>query len=294
MNVGLFALGINRATTPAIVRRTAAGAERCGFATLWVGEHVVLFDRQDSKYPYSADGEFPLDGGADWLDPFITLTFAAAVTSKIRLATGICLVPEHNPLVLAKEIASLDRLSGGRFAFGVGIGWSAEEFAALGLPFERRAARTREYIDVMRKLWSEDVTTHRGEFVSFERARSYPKPARRDKLPVIFGGESAPALRRVVEYGNGWFGFNVSPADAVAKIERLRELCRERGRDLRELELIVSPYTIRITRDDLARYRDAGVHELVMLGNPPTEEAQVDSWLERLAAEWVAPAAKLG
>jgi probable F420-dependent oxidoreductase len=293
MKVGLFALGINRATTPEIIRRTAQGAERRGFATLWVGEHVVLFDRQDSKYPYSDEGSFPLPADADWLDPFITLTFAAAVTSTIRLATGICLVPEHNPLVLAKEVASLDRLSGGRFALGVGIGWSAEEFAALGIPFERRAARTREYIEVMRKLWSEDVTTHRGEFVSFERARSFPKPARRDRLPIIFGGESGPALRRVAEYGNGWFGFNVAPADAPGKIERLRELCRERGRDARELELIVSPYTIRITRDDLARYRDAGVQEVVMVGNPPAGEAQIDSWIERLAAEWVVPAAKL-
>jgi probable F420-dependent oxidoreductase len=293
MKVGLFALGINRATTPATIRRTATGAERADFATLWVGEHVVLFDRQESKYPYSDEGSFPLPADADWLDPFITLTFAAAVTSKIRLATGICLVPEHNPLVLAKEVASLDRLSGGRFAFGVGIGWSAEEFAALGIPFERRAARTREYIDVMRKLWSEDVTTHRGEFVSFERARSYPKPARGGKLPIIFGGESAPALRRVAEYGSGWFGFNVSADDAGAKIARLGALCRERGRDVRELELIVSPYTLRITRDDLARYRDAGVQEIVMVGNPPAEETQIDSWIERLAEDWVAPAARL-
>ncbi len=294
MKVGLFAIGIGRATTPGVIRLTAEGAERGGFATLWAAEHVVLFDRQDSKYPYSAGGEFPIPADADWLDPFITLTFAAAVTSRIRLATGICLVPEHNPLVLAKEIASLDRLAGGRFALGVGVGWSAEEFAALGIPFERRAQRTREYIDVMRKLWSEEVTTHHGEFVSFDRARSFPKPVRRDRLPILFGGESGPALRRVAEYGNGWFGFNLDPAQARAKIERLRDLRGERGRDLNDLELIVSPYTKRITRDDLKRYRDAGVQELVILGNPPADESQVRVWVERLAAEWVEPAAKFG
>ena len=109
-----------------------------------------------SKYPYSQDGAFAAPGVTDWTDPFIALSYAAARTSRIRLATGICLVPEHNPLVLAKVIASLDFLSGGRFALGVGIGWSSEEFAALGVPFERRAQRTREYIEVMRKLWSEE------------------------------------------------------------------------------------------------------------------------------------------
>ena len=136
MKVGLFSIGIGTAVHPEIIRATAAHAERVGFATLWVGEHVVLFDRQGSKYPYSAEGDFPLPGSADWLDPFLALTFAAAATSKIRLATGICLVPEHNPVVLAKQAATLDRLAGGRFVLGVGIGWSAEEFAALGIPFE--------------------------------------------------------------------------------------------------------------------------------------------------------------
>src|SRR5215467_7689998 len=189
MKTGLFALGIGTAVQPAIVRTTAECAERAGFSTLWVGEHVVLFDRHESKYPYSAGGNFPLPADADWLDPFITLTFAAAVTSRIRLATGICLVPEHNPLVLAKEVASLDRLSGGRFALGVGIGWSAEEFAALGIPFERRAQRTREYIEAMRLLWSDGAASFHGEFVNFDAARSSPKPVRGAKLPIIFGGE---------------------------------------------------------------------------------------------------------
>ncbi len=110
MKVGLFALGIGTGARPGSILKTAAEAERRGVSTLWVGEHVVLFDRQDSKYPYAESGEFPLPGGADWLDPFITLSFAAAVTKTIRLATGICLVPEHNPVVLAKEVASLDTL----------------------------------------------------------------------------------------------------------------------------------------------------------------------------------------
>src|SRR5215831_12296705 len=231
MNTGLFALGIGNATDPGIIRTTAECAERAGFSTLWVGEHVVLFDKHDSKYPYSEQGNFPLPADADWLDPFITMTFAAAVTRQIRLATGICLVPEHNPLVLAKVIASLDSLSGGRFALGVGVGWSAEEFAALGIPFERRAQRTREYIEVMRRLWGEQVTSFHGEFVNFDNARAFPKPSRGGDLPVMFGGESGPALKRVADVGNGWFGFNLDAAEAKEKVTRLYSMLRERGRD---------------------------------------------------------------
>jgi probable F420-dependent oxidoreductase len=256
MKTGLFALGIGTAVQPAIVRTTAERAERAGFSTLWVGEHVVLFDRHESKYPYSAEGNFPLPADADWLDPFITLTFAAAITSKIRLATGICLVPEHNPLALAKQVASLDRLCGGRFALGVGVGWSAEEFAALGIPFERRAPRTREYLEVMRRLWGEQVTSFHGEFVNFDDARAFPKPSRGGKLPVLFGGESGPALK--------------------------------------EVEIVIAPYLKRITVDDLTRYRDAGVDELVFVTSPPADPARIPAWIDKMAGDWLEPAARLG
>ena len=157
MKIGLLTAGLGRAAHPRTLRLIAERAEGLGFGTLWAPEHVVLFDRYpESKYPYSADGAFAVPSTTDWMDPFVALTYAAARTSAIRLATGICLVPEHNPLVLAKVIASLDHLSGGRFPLGVGIGWSAEEFRALGIPFERRGQRTLEYIAAMRN----GVKTH--------------------------------------------------------------------------------------------------------------------------------------
>ncbi len=293
MKVGLFALGIGTGARPGAILKTAAEAERRGVSTLWVGEHVVLFDRQDSKYPYAASGEFPLPGNADWLDPFITLTYAAAVTKTIRLATGICLVPEHNPVVLAKEVASLDRLSNGRFALGVGIGWSAEEFAALGIPFERRAQRTREYIDVMRRLWSDDATTFHGEFVNFDAAKSFPKPVRGAKLPIIFGGESAPALKRSADIGDGWFGFNVGPDHAAPLVGKLRAMLKANGRDVSDVEIIACPYAKKIESDDLKKYGAAGVNELVILATPPEDESQIAGWIERLARDWVEPAAKI-
>lgn len=293
MKVGLFALGIGAGARPGAILKTAEHAERLGVSTLWVGEHVVLFDRQDSKYPYAASGEFPLPGDADWLDPFITLTFAAAVTKKIRLATGICLVPEHNPVVLAKEVASLDRLSGGRFALGVGIGWSAEEFEALGISFERRAQRTREYIEVMRRLWSDGAASFHGEFVSFDAAKSFPKPARGAKLPIIFGGESGPALKRTADIGDGWFGFNVGPDEAAPLVGKLHAMLKANRRDPSEVEIIACPYTKKITADDLKTYGAAGVNELVILTTPPEDESQISGWIERLARDWVEPAVKL-
>ena len=293
MKIGLFAMGIGASANPDVIRKVAETGERVGFATLWAAEHVVLFDRHDSKYPYSDSGKFPLAANADWLDPFIALSFAAAVTSKVRLATGICLVPEHNPLVLAKVIASLDKLAKGRFALGVGIGWSSEEFAAIGIPFERRAQRTRECIDVMRKLWSDGVATHHGEFINFDNAGSFPKPPQGAKLPIIFGGESNPALRRTAEYGDGWYGFNLDPAEAKERIGKLEQLLKQNGRKLSDVELIVSPYTKRITPDDLKRYRDLGVSEVVMLTNFDEASVSVVSRIEQTAKEWVDPASNL-
>src|SRR3954471_9808474 len=146
MRLGLHALGIGAGARRAVIDAVASAAERCGFATLWSGEHVVMVDRSTSRYPYADDGQIAVPATADWIDPMIGLSFAAASTSAIGIATGVLLLPEHNPVLVAKQAASLHSLSGGRFTLGVGIGWSREEFDALGIPFERRAQRTEEYV----------------------------------------------------------------------------------------------------------------------------------------------------
>ena len=225
MKIGYFSIGLGPLTNPEWVRAAATTAERVGFSALWAPEHIVLVDRFSSKYPYPA-GEFSTD--TPIADPFTTLVFAAACTKTIRLATGICLVPEHNPLALAKTAATADRLSGGRLVLGTGIGWLEEEFRALGVPWERRAQRTREYIDVMRKLWREDRSSYSGEFVKFSDVRSFPKPANPGGIPVWFGGESEPALRRVAEYGDGWIGFNLTPDQQRQKSDGSRS-CSKRA-----------------------------------------------------------------
>jgi len=293
MKIGYFAVGIGATVSPGALRMVAMAAERLGFATLWAPEHVVLVEQYASKYPYSS-GRFPGSADIPIADPFATLAYAAACTTTIRLGTGICLVPEHNPLVLAKTAATVDRLSGGRFILGVGIGWLAEEFAALGIPFERRAARTREYIDVMRKLWTEPQSSHAGEFVSFDAVLSYPKPVLGTGVPVWFGGESAAALRRVAEYGDGWLGFKVSPSQAGEKIRRIEDLLKANGRKRSDVTLAISPYTDPITPDDLKRYRDAGADEVALLlrGRPETAE-EIVARLEEMARDFVEPAARL-
>jgi probable F420-dependent oxidoreductase len=293
MRIGFFAVGIGATVEPEVLRAVAMAAERLGFATLWAPEHVVLVEEYASKYPYSS-GQFPGPPDLPIADPFTTLAYAAACTSTIRLGTGICLVPEHNPLVLAKTAATLDRLSGGRFILGAGVGWLAEEFAALGVPFEHRGARTREYIDVMRRLWTEPRSSHAGEFVNFTGVLSYPKPAAGKGIPVWFGGESAAALRRVAEYGDGWLGFKVAPADAAPKIRRIEELVRANGRNRSEVTLAVSPYTEKIVPDDLKRYRDAGADEVaLLLRGRPRGGAEIVTGLEQMAREFIEPAAKL-
>jgi probable F420-dependent oxidoreductase len=294
MKLGVFSLATGMAKGTALTKALASNAERLGFSTVWVPEHVVLLDKYASKYPYSENGVLPAPTNAPIPDPFISLTAMAAATEKIRLATGICLVPEHNPLVLAKVVATLDYLSEGRVLLGVGIGWLEEEFVAIGIPWERRAQRTREYIEAMRKLWGDDVSAYHGEFVNFDGVRSYPKPISGAKLPIIFGGESGPALKRVAEYGNGWFGFNLTPPEAAEKIKKLEQLVKAAGRKLSDIELIVSPSGKPITPDDLKRYRDLGVAEVVLtnIGLPRTP-ADASKILEDAAHKWLEPASRL-
>ncbi len=284
MRFGLHALGIGTGARPEIIRAVAGAAEECGFATLWAGEHVVMVDRPESWYPYSDDGQIAVPADADWLDPLLGLTYAAAATTRIGLATGILLLPEHNPVLLAKQIATLDVLCAGRLTLGIGIGWSAEEFAALGVPFAGRARRAREYLTAIRTLWSEDVASFAGDFVAFDSVRVYPKPVRDRRIPVVVGGNSDPALRRVAAFGDGWYGFNLSTAEAEKRIGALAGYCREQGRSMADLSIAVALNDGQ--PDRLPALAAAGVTELVLLGAPPESEVASGAWVRQLAADW--------
>ena len=284
MRLGLHALGIGTGARRDVIDAVAAAAEASGFATLWAGEHVVMVDEPASRYPYADDGRIAVPAQADWLDPLIGLSFAAAATSRIGLATGVLLLPEHNPVVVAKQAASLDVLSSGRLTLGIGVGWSREEFDALGVPFARRGARATEYVAAMRAVWGDEVASFRGEFVAFDRIRVNPKPVR-GRIPVVLGGNSDAALGRAARWGDGWYGFNVPGVDAVReRAEMLHARTREAGRDPAALEVAVA--VTDVAPDDVAALADAGVTQLVLVDSPPDDPADARDWTRGLAERW--------
>ena len=292
MRVGLFAPLGNPFATPEYVSALGAAAEERGFHSLWVAEHVVLFDEYASRYPYSADGRIPAGGENGILEPFTALSFLAAGTRRIRLGTGICLVPQRNPVYTAQEVATLDWLSGGRFDFGVGVGWLEEEFTACATSFERRGARCRDYLRAMQRLWRDPVSEYRGEFYAFPPLRQYPKPVQQPHPPIHFGGESDAALRRVAELGQGWYGFNLEPGEVPPHLARLDAFLDRRGRKRSEIQVSICPYLKGVGEDALPRYCEAGVDQVVVMavaGHADGLRAQLDA----LAKAVVEPAARL-
>ena len=286
MKLGLF---LPLAGDPTRLRETLAvaapTAERTGFHSLWFAEHVALFDTHVSRYPYSEDGRFPLSGDVGLLEPFAAVAFAAALTSRIRLGTGVCLVPQRPPLYTAKQVADVDVLSLGRFDFGVGIGWLREEFEALGVPFDDRAQRCREYLAAMRTLWTDPVSQHDGPLLHVPPLRMFPKPIQKPHPPIIFGGESDAALRRVAELGQGWYGFDLLPDQAAARVAVLGRMLARRGRARTSVEVSVSPY-FKPARDaeSLRTYAEAGVDQVIYMVAAQTPDA-VRAEIERLAGE---------
>ncbi|MFN0145318.1 MAG: LLM class F420-dependent oxidoreductase [Dehalococcoidia bacterium] len=272
--------------TPAYVRRVAKAAEDLGFHSMWAPEHVVLFEEYSSRYPYTADGRLAVAPGRGIIDPFAVLTFAAAVTDRIRLGTGICLVPQRNPVYTAKEVASLDWLSNGRFDFGIGIGWLAEEFAALQVPWAKRAQRTREYLEVMQALWQDGLSEYHGDFYDLPACRQEPNPIQSPHPPFVFGGESEPALRRVAEVGQGWFGFDLDPEEAADKIGHLTVLLEQNNRSRAQVEVSVCPLRRPASRALVEAYQEAGVDQVIfVMGGRDSDD--VVHRLEGLAKEVV-------
>lgn len=265
MDIGLFALAANPIATPPYLRALARGAEERGFASLWTAEHVVLFDQYASRYPYSADGRLPVGGENGPLEPFGTLAFFAGLTTKIRLGTGVCLVPQRNPVYTAKEVSTVDWMSGGRLDFGVGVGWLAEEFQAVDVPFERRGDRCRAYLEVMKRLWCDDVSEYSGPFYALPACRQYPKPVQKPYPPIHFGGESDAALRRVADVGDGWYPFSVDPDELATKLARLDGMLAKRGRSRKEIRITTCPYMRPADLDLVKRFRDVGVDQVVLL-----------------------------
>jgi probable F420-dependent oxidoreductase len=234
-----FALHFGNNTFPdgAGAMRLARLAEAAGFTSVFAVDHVVLPDAYDSTYPYAASGRLPGDQFTAMPDPLIWMAFAAAATTRLRLMTGVIILPLRNPLVLAKQVATLDHMSGGRIELGIGVGWLREEFAALGVPFEARGRRADEYIAAMRALWREDGASFAGEFVRFERMSCNPKPTAR-AVPIIIGGHSEAAARRAGRLGDGFFPSIGAQVDTLPLLEIVRRAAEAAGRDPSIIEMI--------------------------------------------------------
>ena len=229
MKVGLaFASSISTDGSSAL--ELCKCAESVGFESVWGGEHVVLPDTFDSKYPYTADGKIPAEPDTPIPDPLIWLAFAAAAAPTLRLGTCILIVPQRNPLVLAKELATLDQLSGGRVELGLGVGWLKEEFDALGVAWERRGARNDEYVAAMRALWAGPHAEFHGDFVDFAPATCSPRPVN-GSIPVIVGGDTDRAIQRAVRIADGYFPGEGDHERLGKLLGRLRAAAEQAGRD---------------------------------------------------------------
>lgn len=264
MKLGIFTPSANPYATPELLTALGREAEARGIHSLWVPEHVVLFDEYASRYPYAGDGKIPVPPGSGMLDPLTTLSFLAACTERVRLGTGICLLPQRNPVYTAKEVATVDWLSNGRVDFGIGVGWLREEFEALGVPFERRGKRTDDYLEVLKTLWCDEVSSYEGEFYTLPPCRQDPKPVQDPHPPLHFGGESDASLRRVARVGQGWHAFSLEPDAVPERLATLTQLLEARGRTRDEITVSVCPYLNGLDEAKLEAYAAAGVDQVVL------------------------------
>ena len=275
MHLGLFSYNVEYGARP---DELARAAEERGFESFWVGEHTHIPASRLTPYPGGEPLPKPYYHMAD---PFVSLMAAAAATRTIKLGTGICLVVEHDPIVLAKSVATLDWLSNGRVLFGIGGGWNREEMADHGTPFDRRWQVLRERVLAMKALWSQDEASFHGEFVNFDRAISFPKPVQRPHPPILFGGATAQGRARVVEYCDGWIPIDVLLDDLPTAIADLRQKAEAAGRGLDTLS--VSVFAFQPPRPDaLARLRDLGVERVIMVA--PRRLADALPFLDRMAS----------
>jgi probable F420-dependent oxidoreductase len=277
-NAGTWAL-------PEFAAVLAETAEGLGFESLWTVEHAVVPEGYGSRYPYSRSGRMPGPEEVPIPDPLVWLAWVAARTSTIRLATGILILPQRNPVILAKEVATLDVLSGGRAILGVGVGWLKEEFNIIGVPFDERAARTDEAISALRALWTQDAAEHHGAAFDFTGAKSYPHPWQPGGVPIVVGGHSPPAARRAGRLGDGFFPARGNENELRPLIAEMRSAAEAAGRDPGSVEITLGG------AEDLNEARALAALGASRLTIPPPafEPAGLRVGLERFAAQVMDP-----
>lgn len=269
---------------PQWIGEYARHAESCGFESLVLVEHPVVISGYSSVYPYASSGKMEIPENCPIPDPLDTLAYLAAVTTTIGLATGVLILPNHHPVTLAKRVATVDRLSGGRVRLCVGVGWMREEIEACGAEFSTRGRRTDESIQVMRALWAESGpggATHHGEFFDFDNALSYPKPVRPEGVPIHIGGHSAAAARRAGRYGDGLQPLGLAGEELRATVALMRETAERADRDPDALELTLGHLVTRITPERAGKLADLGADRLVLA---PSDTSDLEQAKDELSA----------
>ena len=257
----------------------AQKAEELGFESIWYAEHPAVPVQSNSPFP-ATGGEIPWTY-SHFTDPYIALARASGATSRIKLGTGITLVPERNPLLLAKEIATLDRFSGGRFLFGIGTGWLREETEIFGGDFDHRWTQTREALEVMKELWTKDEAEYHGHYYNFPPVKSYPKPAQQPHPPIIIGGMARNVLRRIVSHADGWLPNRVTPAEVEDSRRRLDAMAAEVGRDPKSIT--ISVYGQPADGPTVQSYLNAGADRVVVRPDHVANDYEMGKQLERMA-----------
>jgi len=275
MKFGLHSVNLHTCGYPDAAARIGRAAEAAGFESLWVADHVVLPDPPVAGRPMAPDMRL--------LDPIVALTFLAAHTQRIRLATGVIILPQRQALVLAKQLASLDVLSNGRLIFGLGVGWCEPEMRSVGAPFAERGRVADDYLAAMRAVWTQPKPSHKGPYVSFDSVQAMPRPVQ-TPVPIVVGGRTPPAYRRAVMQGQGWYGFGMSVDDTQKVVAALRDTSKKHSRpaELGRLEISITPPGYDVPdKATLDAYAATGVDRLILRPRPEMDAAA----LERFAAE---------
>ena len=273
MKFGLFATFMSPRAVRQMIRDFAQACEGIGLDSIWMGEHVVLFDETEHPYPGSADGKIPVPEGGGMLDTVGTIGYMSAVTDHLRFGTGITLVSQRNPVYTAKEFTTLDWLSGGRIDFGIGVGWCKEEVIASGYSWEDRGQRTDEFLELVKSFWTDQTTQYNGNHFTVAPCHMDPKPLQNPHIPIFVGGHSKPALRRAAKYGDGWYGFQLNPEQAAPIVNELHELRAATGREHLPFEIVITPG--RIDADQIAQFEALGIKRLILhLGSQKAEKVE--------------------
>tara|TARA_B100001013_G_scaffold293037_1_gene193118 strand:- start:318 stop:1160 length:843 start_codon:yes stop_codon:yes gene_type:complete len=278
MEVGISTFPTDYSVDIAIL---AKRAEEIGYDSLWLAEHPILPVNSKTPWPGSSDGKIPKKY-ADTADPFVALGRASAVTESLLLGTGICLVPERNPLILAKEIATLDMYSKGRFLFGIGAGWLREETEIMGGDFPHRWTQTREAVMAMKELWTTVESEYHGKYYDFPPVYSFPMPSQRPHPPIYLGGHAKNVFKRLVSWGNAWMPNRITPQEIEDGRKQIESLCIESGRDPNEIGITV--YGVAADRELLKDFESAGA-ERAVVSIDSVEENQAIQQLEDVAGK---------